>query len=219
MPGKKEVTIGITINLDNYENLRLDVEGDVETREDVDDLITFLDEMLARFGRADPATAERVDAYRRRVLKARSAELQAPVTRPVPEAQPVAASVAGPALHPEGKAHPPAGTTAAQSPPVLEPPARPLPETAGARPAVQQEYAEAKPGTPAPQPLGATTKPPVSFEPPAQAEASQPDIATAKPTSAGDICEACGAEMTRSQAKLSQLFMSKKLCKKCMEHP
>jgi len=25
--------------------------------------------------------------------------------------------------------------------------------------------------------------------------------------------------VTKSQAKLSQLFMSKKLCKKCMEHP
>ncbi len=37
MPSKKEVTIGITINLDNYENIRLEVEGDAETREDVPD--------------------------------------------------------------------------------------------------------------------------------------------------------------------------------------
>ena len=68
MSGKREVTIGITINLQNYENLRLEVEGDVETHEDVDELITFLDGVLARLGRGDPATAERVDAYRRRVL-------------------------------------------------------------------------------------------------------------------------------------------------------
>ena len=33
------------------------------------------------------------------------------------------------------------------------------------------------------------------------------------------ICEGCGAETTRSQAKLSQLFMSKTLCKKCMDSP
>ncbi|MDD3857728.1 MAG: hypothetical protein PHP43_06740, partial [Methanoculleus sp.] len=71
MSSKKEVTIGITINLENYENLRLEVEGDVETHEDVDDLITFLDGILARLGRGDQATAERVDAYRRRVLAAR----------------------------------------------------------------------------------------------------------------------------------------------------
>ena len=33
------------------------------------------------------------------------------------------------------------------------------------------------------------------------------------------ICERCGAETTKAQAKLSQLFMSKTLCKKCMEAP
>jgi hypothetical protein len=31
----------------------------------------------------------------------------------------------------------------------------------------------------------------------------------------GPICEACGAVVTKSQEKLSQLFMSKTLCKKC----
>jgi hypothetical protein len=71
MSSKKEVTIGITINLDNYENIRLEVEGDAETQEDVENLILFLDEILARLGRGDPATAERVDAYRRRVFSIR----------------------------------------------------------------------------------------------------------------------------------------------------
>lgn len=33
------------------------------------------------------------------------------------------------------------------------------------------------------------------------------------------ICERCGAETTKAQAKLSQLFMSKTLCKACMEAP
>lgn len=224
MSGKKEVTVGITINLDNYENLRIEVEGDVETHEDVDDLIMFLDGMLARLGRSDPATTERIDAYRRRVLKTRPAEQQASSARPVPEAQPVAASGAGPALHPEEKAHP----SAPEPPRVFEPPARseaariPSPEAPGARPAAQPEVAGAKPsGIPA-----ATVKPPVSFEPPVRQEATpgpaqQPEAAAAKPpvAPAGDVCEVCGAEVTRSQAKLSQLFMSKKLCKKCMEHP
>ena len=49
-------------------------------------------------------------------------------------------------------------------------------------------------------------KPPAA---PPKSEASDPyDIV---------ICERCGAETTRSQAKLSQLFMSKTLCKKCMD--
>jgi len=51
-------------------------------------------------------------------------------------------------------------------------------------------------------------KPPAA---PPKSEASDPyDIV---------ICERCGAETTRSQAKLSQLFMSKTLCKACMEAP
>ncbi|HNV39473.1 MAG TPA: hypothetical protein PKJ46_09955, partial [Methanoculleus sp.] len=129
MPGKKEVTIGITVNLENYENLRLEVEGDVETHEDVDDLITFLDGMLARFGRGDPATAERVDAYRRRVLKARPAEPQAPAARPVPEREPAGTAAVEPARRQEEAISPPVGPIEAAIPPepprVLEPPARP----------------------------------------------------------------------------------------------
>ena len=129
MPGKKEVTIGITVNLENYENLRLEVEGDVETHEDVDDLIMFLDGMLARLGRGDPATAERVDAYRRRVLKTRPAEPQAPAARPVPEREPAGTAAVEPARRQEEAISPPVGPIEAAIPPepprVLEPPAQP----------------------------------------------------------------------------------------------
>jgi hypothetical protein len=36
---------------------------------------------------------------------------------------------------------------------------------------------------------------------------------------AEDVCEKCGAPVPKSQAKFSQLFMSKTLCKQCMEAP
>jgi hypothetical protein len=68
MPEKKRLTIGVTVNLDHYENLRIDVEGEVSTGGNADDLIRFLDQTLAGLGRTDPATAERVDSYRWRVL-------------------------------------------------------------------------------------------------------------------------------------------------------
>ena len=55
-----------------------------------------------------------------------------------------------------------------------------------------------EPAKPAPQP--ATTAPaPKPAEP------------------AGEVCEGCGGAVTKSQAKLSQMFMSKTLCKKCMD--
>jgi hypothetical protein len=67
MGARRNLTIGVTINLEHYENLRLEVNGEAESAAEADDLIRFLDEILGRFGQ-DPATRERVDSYRRRVL-------------------------------------------------------------------------------------------------------------------------------------------------------
>ena len=172
MSRKKEVTIGITINLENYENLRLEVQGDAETHEDVDDLVSFLDGMLARFGRGDPVTAERVDAYRRRVLALRPTkpEAQAPRVETVASMAPV-----------------PAGPGSVQQ------------NIEGTSPAPHTIEAAAPPAPKQPEPGPAGAKPPAAGE--------------------GEVCETCGAEVTKSQAKLSNLFMNKTLCKKCMEQP
>ncbi len=43
--------------------------------------------------------------------------------------------------------------------------------------------------------------------------------APAETPAAEDVCEKCGAPVPKSQAILSQLFMSKTLCKQCMEAP
>lgn len=198
---KKEVTIGITINLENYENLRLEVEGDVENREDVDDLITFLDEMLARLGRGDPATAERVDAYRRRVLTMRPAETEAPETEATRTRTSAVTGVGEPEPGmPEAKSCPPADVIETAIPPAPEHPKPPRTPEAPAKPEV------------------VTPTPP---EPSPEQAPPQPEPAEPKPSGAPaeEICEICGAEVTKSQAKLSKLFMSKTLCKKCMEQP
>lgn len=50
--------------------------------------------------------------------------------------------------------------------------------------------------------------------------APQPAIPAPAPKPAapeGGVCEGCGAPVTKSQAKLSQMFMSKTLCKTCMD--
>jgi len=198
MSSKKEVTIGITINLENYENLRLEVEGDAETHEDVDDLITFLDGILSRLGRGDQATAERVDAYRRRVLAARPAipEIPAPEKKAAEPAAPVTEPV--PQEEAEEKACLPPEVIEAAIPPAPE---HPEPPRIPRPPAKPEE------------------KPPA--QPEAVPEQAPPVQEPAKPSSAPaeDVCEMCGAEVTKSQAKLSQLFMNKTLCKKCMEQP
>ncbi|KAF5071321.1 hypothetical protein DSECCO2_213040 [anaerobic digester metagenome] len=68
----KTVTIGVTVNLENYENLRVEVSDEVETQQGADGLVAFLDGMLSRLGRNDPVTASRIDHYRRRVLSHRN---------------------------------------------------------------------------------------------------------------------------------------------------
>lgn len=197
---KKEVTIGITINLENYENLRLEVAGDVENSEDVDDLVMFLDGMLARLGRGDPATAERVDAYRRRVLTMRPAETQSPETE---AARVPAASRAPEPGTQEELSCPPADVVKRPTPVAQEHPAPPHARGSPAKPEVTI------PKQPEPLPEQAPPQP----EP---AEPAEPDPSRSR---AEDVCEVCGAEVTKSQAKLSMLFMSKILCKKCMERP
>lgn len=69
-PGKR-LTIGVTVNLERYENLRVAVEGDVETVEDAENLARYLDDILAGFGKNDPETEKQIGNYRFRVLPGR----------------------------------------------------------------------------------------------------------------------------------------------------
>jgi hypothetical protein len=68
MRSRKTLMIGVTVNLEHYENLRLEVSGEVGSTDDADDLVGYLDEVLGRMGREDQTTADRIDSYRRRVL-------------------------------------------------------------------------------------------------------------------------------------------------------
>ncbi len=236
MSRKKEVTIGITINLENYENLRLEVQGDAETHEDVDDLVSFLDGMLSRFGRGDPATAERVDAYRRRVLALRPTkpEAQAPRVETVASMTPVPAGPGSVQQNIEGTSPAPHAIEAAVPPAPKQPEPTPEPEPIAGAPKQPEPTPEPEPiagapkqpePTPEPEPIaGAPKQPeptPVSKPIAGAQEQPEPGPAGAKPPAAGEgeICETCGAEVTKSQAKLSNLFMNKTLCKKCMEQP
>jgi len=190
MGQSKNLTIGVTINLDNYENLRLEVDGEVCTDRDAEDLVVFLDGMIARLGRGDPATAERLDAYRRRVFDLPAGASDAPVppaqaeiTLSEPPEAPVISGVveAGPAV-------------AAPAPAVEEAPVKaPMkPVTAGPAPMVAGE--KASPAT-SPAPSDQVSTPPSGEE---------------------VCCEECGVVVTDAQAKVSQMFMGRTLCKKCM---
>ncbi len=68
MGTRRNLTVGVTVNLEHYENLRLEVSGEVGDDREADELVMFLDNLLGKMGRGDPATADKVDSYRSRVF-------------------------------------------------------------------------------------------------------------------------------------------------------
>jgi hypothetical protein len=156
MEGRRTLSIGITVNLEHYENLRLEVSGQVESQEDAQELVQYLDTVLGSFGRQDPATAERIESYRRRVLSPPPLPLKAP-----------------PAGCHEGVC-----------------------------------------------PLPAETELPDETPPPSQPLSGDDARSEQTPVSAatGDgICEECGSHLSPAEQKMSQLFTSRSLCRKCMK--
>jgi hypothetical protein len=156
MEGQRTLSIGITVNLENYENLRLEVSGPVQNESDAEELARFLDTVLQKFGQGDPSSKERVESFRRRILPAGT---QAPV--------------------PEAKATRPGEPPSVQA--ELEKPAVPV--------MLQKQEEPAKP---------------------AAAETGG---------SAGDLkCEVCGAPVKPAEQKMSMLFASRTLCRKCLKN-
>lgn len=62
------LTIVHTVNLGNYESLKIGIEGPAGERVKLEQ---FLDDTLSRYGRAHPPTTEAIDTYRRRVMGVR----------------------------------------------------------------------------------------------------------------------------------------------------
>jgi len=224
---RKTLSIGITINLENYENLRLDVEGEIGDGGDAEDLISFLDGMLARLGHGDQVTAERVEAYRRRVLAMPRSVVAAAPSMPVQREGEVSAA----AVHP---AHARAPTeTIPKSPEPVQAEAR---KEASAAPAkedqpvtvrVSPEGKAAKPASRAPARAEGAVAPPAAARvpEPRKATAPQPPKEAVKeaampekpPIAEGEVqCEGCGLSITRNQEKLSRLLTGRSLCKRCM---
>lgn len=198
MSAKKHLTIGITVNLEHYENLRLEVNGEVETQEDAGRLVEYLDGVLAGMGRNDPDTMKRVDSYRTRVLMN------------VPETVP--AAVPSPAMPPE-KPERPEQPLVAENPVIEAIPDGSLPESLYHTPAdapcvgEDADHARERAG--------------VGLHETCNAAAPSLDIHRAqKPPeqeTAEIVCSACGNKISKTQNELSQLLMDKSFCKKCME--
>ena len=68
MAENRTVTVSITINLGNYENLRLEVCDKAETKEEADELRRFLADVLDGYGNNNATAKSAIDKYKARIL-------------------------------------------------------------------------------------------------------------------------------------------------------
>jgi len=197
MSGKRKLSIGITINLENYENLRLEIEGEVATENDADELVSYLDGVLSRLGRNDPGTADRVDSYRRRVL-----EMPADFIVGGQESLSVAGDTSGDDIHaPSGELKVPE-TASVYSEAVTY--------VAGAGTAGTAEVSD-EPEVIVSEVSKRSGEPAVG-EGPGQSGNKDENKSSEQIFS----CSSCGAMISGPEERLSQLFVGRPLCRRCL---
>jgi hypothetical protein len=273
MGSRKTLAIGVTVNLEHYENLRLEVNGEVDSPEDANHLIAYIDTVLGQMGRGDPATAERIDSYRKRVLSRNApgavsaglagcqdgvcplpADILADVTRAGTGAanshrkKPVAPNhTAGPGTSSsagENSVHSTPGSPGKPASPESTPKSKPSalepvsgtsgtgnPEKAGSSPPGHTRKDSSAPG-PSSEPvllpshytgtLATSPSSPDDTHSPGEKTQKAPksvakSMAENPPLSGGLTCEECGAPITETERKMSQLFASRTLCRSCMK--
>ncbi|WP_343241711.1 hypothetical protein [Methanoculleus sp. UBA312] len=210
----KEIIVGASVPLTNGSSVTFSVAGHIEAERDIDDAVVIFGRKLLRF------TNCATDEDRLTVRQVVSSITSTPLDK-VPD---VGAPTPIPPPATPAKASTPA-TFDRASPPPKQMPAPPVADAVSRQQHADKltadlnrlqadhnaRVAASKVPPPAEQAAAAVRtciKPPAA---PPKSEASDPyDIV---------ICERCGAETTKAQAKLSQLFMSKTLCKVCMEAP
>ena len=203
MTSPKSVSWSALVNVGNNESLALTVSGEAANPDEARDIFAFAcGQLLGVANSADEATAPLIRAYVSRLVQteeARPVEQDAPAPTPKKEAwEPTITKSSYDAMQ-----------TAKQD-------TVPAP-----RPSAEEQAAAAvaqciKPPATAPEPTPAAPPEPGASAP-AAAVTAPPTPKTALHPSV--VCVNCGAAVGASQAKLSQLFQSKTLCKSCMEAP
>jgi hypothetical protein len=184
----KEVILGATLPLENGSTVTFSIAGHVETERDFDDAVVIFGRKLLKY------TNCATDDDRLTVRQVISSITSTPLDK-VPDV---------------GTPTPPAPVNepAKVAPPV----AAPAPAMGPAPTAAEQAAAAVAQCI---KPLATAPKEPAPSAPPTP-EVSAP-AAAAAPPEGFSLCAECGEAVPANQAKLSQLFMNKTLCKSCME--
>ncbi|HJJ29887.1 MAG TPA: hypothetical protein VJ857_00520 [Methanocorpusculum sp.] len=184
MVDKRTITIGVTINLGNYESLRVEVSDIAENETAARDLVDFLGKTLDEFGTLDATTRAAIEKYKHRVLD-RYAQDDGDTEEYAVDDMPLSPSIE------EDEEDIPME--------VLE-------DTRDVVPISEESE---------PEFLGADEIP-VSEAPEYPVLDQIP--AFEAPAPEGEfVCEKCGVPISKVQRDVSNLFMGRNLCKKCMK--
>ena len=193
-----EVILGATVPLENGSTITFSIAGHVEAERDIDDAVVIFGRKLLKYTNcatdADRLTVRQVVASITSTPLDKVPDVGAP-TPPAPVKESV--KVAPPAPAPKKEAWEPKITKSSYD----------------AMQTAKQDAAPATPPTIAEQVAAIVAQ---CIKPPATAPDPAPK--TAPPEGFG-ICAECGEAVPANQAKLSQLFQSRTLCKRCMEGP
>ena len=190
----KEVILGASVPLTNGSTVTLSIAGHVETERDYDDAVVIFSRKLLKY------TNSASDEDRLTVRQVISSITSTPLDQ-VPD-------VGAPAPIP-----PPAEPAKTLlDPPPKQAPGRVWVGKDDGKVTRLDEPAKTSPPTAAEQAAAAVAR---CIKPPAPEDPEPAPAGSPLAQTAGPICEACGAVVTKSQEKLSQLFMSKTPCKKC----
>ena len=195
-----KLKIGITINLENYENLRLDIEEELggERGVTLSDLIAAFADIMQAFGRNDEHAKAAIDAYCSRILgigkQVGEEKTKIWFAGPLP-------GVVGPS--------PPCGE---EKPAAQEKTPSSQPEGTA-----KPEAAQKPPSPPVEQPAPATAKEPEKPSVHADAKVFQGTL-SGKAVPSGGKCADCGAEdVPKAVADASKTFTGRVLCRLCLD--
>ena len=192
MTPPKSVSWSALVNIGNNESIALTVSGEAANPDEARDIFAFAcGQLLGVANSADEATAPLIRAYVSRLIQTEEA-------RPVEWEAPAPAPKKGTWVPKITKSSYDATQTAKQ-------------DTVPATPPTIAEQAAAA--------VAQCIKPPATAPDPTPAAPPEQGASVSGAPQSGAVCVNCGAAVSASQAKLSHLFQSKTLCKKCMEVP
>jgi len=197
----KEVILGATVPLENGGTISFSIAGHVEAERDYDDAIVIFSRKLLKYTNCatddDRLTVRQVISSITSTPLDKVPDVGTP-TPPAPVREP--AKVAPPAPAPKKEPGAPKITKASY-------------DARQANAAAKQDTVPATPPSAAEQAAAAVAQ---CIKPPA---AAPKEPAPSAPPEGFSLCAECGEAVPANQAKLSQLFQGKTLCKQCMEAP